>query len=250
MDWQEESGKERKFYHHKRYALAQGPTLQRRRGRGAITSILAAHARHIHCKKPLAANAPWVGRIRWRHKGHHNDHEEAERRRDHHGRIGLEVGMGRPEEDEGHEEVESYTCYDGSNNRRGEEASDDGTHHDGDYSHVEVVHGRSSHQKVDNRLDGKVVESVSGSVRCVGPLPGSAAVSRSYHMGQYSRPYISYTTHVCTLEFLVVQFVHSELQVCCRLELYESSTLLAMSRHCCKQKKAYPLPSRSRPTSE
>ena len=91
--------------------------------------------------------------------------------------------MARPEEDEGHEEVESCTCYDGSNNRRGEEASDAGSRHDGDYRPVAVVHGGCSHQKVDNRLDGKVVESVSGSVRCVGPLPGSAAVSRSHHVG-------------------------------------------------------------------
>ena len=91
--------------------------------------------------------------------------------------------MGRPEEDEAHEEAESYTCYDGSNNHRGEEASDDGNHHDGDYSRVEAVHGRNSHQKVDNRLDGKVVESVSGSGRCVGPPPESVAVSRSYHVG-------------------------------------------------------------------
>ena len=91
--------------------------------------------------------------------------------------------MGRPEEDEAHEEGESYTCYDGSNNHRGEEASDDGIHHDGDYSRVEAVHGRNSHQKVDNRLDGKVVESVSGSVRCVEPPPESVAVSRSYRFG-------------------------------------------------------------------
>lgn len=89
--------------------------------------------------------------------------------------------MVRPE-DEAREEAESYTCYDENSTRRGEEASDDGIHHDGGYSHVEVVHGRSSLQKVDNRLDGKVVENVSGSVRCVGPLPGSVAVSRSYHV--------------------------------------------------------------------
>ena len=126
--------------------------------------------------------APYVDHIHWRHKGHRNDYEVGERRRDHHERTGLEVGMGRPEEDEAHEEAESYTCYDGSNNHRGEEASDGGIHHDGDYSHVGVVHGRSSHQKVDNRLDGKVVESVSGSGHCVGPLPGSVAVSRSYHV--------------------------------------------------------------------
>ena len=88
--------------------------------------------------------------------------------------------MGRPKEDEAHEEGESYTCYDGSSSHRGEEASDDGNHHAGGYSHVEVVHGRSNHQKVGNRLDGKVVESVSGSGRCVGPHPGSVAVSRSY----------------------------------------------------------------------
>ncbi len=91
--------------------------------------------------------------------------------------------MGRPKEDEAHEEGESYTCYDGSNNRRGEEASDDGNHHDGGYSHVEVVHGRNNHLKVDNRLDGKVVESVSGNGRYVGPRPGSVAVSRSYRVG-------------------------------------------------------------------
>ena len=64
---------------------------------------------------------------------------------------------------------------------REEEASDDGMHHDGDYSHVEAVHGRSSRQ-VDNRLDGKVVESVSGSGRVV-PPPGSVAVSRSFGVG-------------------------------------------------------------------
>ena len=128
------------------------------------------------------AKAPYVDRIRWRRRGLRNDYEEGERRRDHHGhhgRTGLEVGMGRPEEDEAHEEAESYTCYDGSNTHR-EEASDD-DNHDGDYSHVEVVHGRSRHQ-VDNRLGGRVVESVSGSGRCVGPLPGSVAVSRRYHV--------------------------------------------------------------------
>ena len=89
--------------------------------------------------------------------------------------------MGLPE-DEAHEEAGSYTCYDGSNSHRGE-ASDDGIHHDGDYSRVEAVHGRNSHQKVDNRLDGKVVESVNGSGRCVGPPPESVAVSRSYRVG-------------------------------------------------------------------
>ena len=93
--------------------------------------------------------------------------------------------MRRPKEDEAHEEGESYICYDGSNSRRGEEASDDGNHHDGGYSPVEVVHDRSSPQKVDNRLDGKVVESVSGSGRCVGPPPGSVAVSRSYLVGVF-----------------------------------------------------------------
>lgn len=91
--------------------------------------------------------------------------------------------MVRPEEDEAHEEAVSYTCYDGSNILRGEEASDDGILHDGDYSRVEAVHGRSSLQKVDNHLDGMVVESASGNARCVGPPPESAAVSRSHRVG-------------------------------------------------------------------
>ena len=99
----------------------------------------------------------------------------------------LEAGTGRPKEDEAREEAESYTCYDGNNTRRVEEASDDGNHHDGGYSHVEVAHGRNSHQKVDNRLDGKEVESVSGNGRCVGPRPESVAVSRSYRAGALSR---------------------------------------------------------------
>ena len=50
----------------------------------------------------------------------------------------------------------------------------------------------------------------------------------------YLETYICYTTHVGTLEFLVIQFVHSDLQVCCRLELHESKGLLAMSQQSCK----------------
>ena len=103
--------------------------------------------------------------------------------------------MGRPKEDEAHEEGESYTCCDGSNSHREEEASDDGNHHDGGYSHVGVVHGRSSHQKVDNRLDGKLVESVSGSGRCVVPRPGSVAVSRSYRVGVFRNIHQLHNAH-------------------------------------------------------
>ena len=67
-------------------------------------------------------------------------------------------------------EAENDSSHDGSSSRLVGEVSDDGSHLDVGCSHeVEVVHGRNTHQKVDNRHDGTVEESEIGSDRCEEP---------------------------------------------------------------------------------
>ena len=110
-------------------------------------------------------------RTRWSRKDLHTHVEGVVLRTGHRGHsLREQADTGRQWADELRgEEVAIDSLHDVRSNHHVEEASDDDSHHDEGYSlDREVDHGRNSHQKVDSRLDGMVVESESGSDHCAG----------------------------------------------------------------------------------